>query len=717
MARQNAKKRKNTERVFALDIGTRSIVGVLLEKADEIAVQAADYLEHEARSMYDGQIHDVEAVAAEIAVIKRRLEQTTGLRLKKAAVAAAGRALRTASGMATASRPHMLEITWEEIKALELEAVQKAQIKIAGEEKNPQGHFCVGYSVINYLLEDQVLQNLVGQMGHKVGVEVIATFLPRVVIDSLFSALRKAGLEVQSLTLEPIAALTAAIPPNMRLLNLALVDIGAGTSDIAIVQREKICAYAMVPIGGDEVTEALAERYLLDFNTAEKLKRQLNDETTLTFADVLENQVTETADAMKECIRPTVRELATSVAREILIANQKAPDAVICVGGGSLTPGLLQDLASALELPVNRVGIRTRETLDGIKGDHPVLTGPQAVTPIGIGLHAMTSRLLPMVKVKVNSHEIPLWGLQEITVSTALLASGFSLSNIYGRPGMGLTVEVNGVLKSFRGTMGIPPVIKVNGMSAGLDSPLTAGDSVEFIPGQDGEDARVLVKDLVEPLEGTVFLNGEPVLVSPEVRVNGMPRGWEEPVPDRARIEVIKGQPLTELLTRSGIDAENLEGRTFRFYINDRDVTREWRPCRVWINGEEADLDNLAELGDQVSYSIESAPCLRDVLEIDDRPTLVELTVNNEPVVLSQGGILVEMNGKPVTLDQTLQDGVAIKVKPQEKLTIVSDLLTHITVTPRPSGNLIIRVNGLDAGFTTPVNSGDKVDLYWEDTD
>ena len=49
----------------------------------------------------------------------------------------------------------------------------------------------MGYSVINYILEDQVLQNLVGQMGHKVGVEVIATFLPRVVVDSLFAALRK----------------------------------------------------------------------------------------------------------------------------------------------------------------------------------------------------------------------------------------------------------------------------------------------------------------------------------------------------------------------------------------------------------------------------------------------------------------------------------------------------------------------------------------------
>jgi cell division ATPase FtsA len=188
MAKQKAIKTKKPQRVLALDIGTRSIVGVLLEKKDETVIRAVEYLEHEARSMYDGQIHDVEAVAAEIALIKSRLQKATGLKLKKAAVAAAGRALQTATATASVSRPHMFEITWEETKALELEAVQKAQKKIAGEDKNLRDHFCIGYSVVNYTLDDGVIQNLVGQTGSKIGVEVIATFLPRVVVDSLISS-------------------------------------------------------------------------------------------------------------------------------------------------------------------------------------------------------------------------------------------------------------------------------------------------------------------------------------------------------------------------------------------------------------------------------------------------------------------------------------------------------------------------------------------------
>ena len=71
---------------------------------------------------------------------------------------------------------------------------------------------------------------------------------------------------MDALTLEPIAAINVLIPPSMRRLNVALVDIGAGTSDIAITDLSTVMAYGMVPIAGDEVTEAISDQYLLDFS-------------------------------------------------------------------------------------------------------------------------------------------------------------------------------------------------------------------------------------------------------------------------------------------------------------------------------------------------------------------------------------------------------------------------------------------------------------------
>jgi len=78
---------------------------------------------------------------------------------------------------------------------------------------------------------------------------------------------------------------------------------------------------------------------------------------------------------------------------------------------------------------------------------------------------------------------------------------------------------------------------------------------------------------------------------------------------------------------------------------------------------------------------------------------------------------MLQMNGKSATLDDTLEDEAVLKVVPQVLSPIVSDLLTQITVTPKPSGNLVIKVNGVEAGFTTPIKSGDRVDLYWEESE
>ena len=75
--------------------------------------------------------------------------------------------------------------------------------------------------------------------GKKIKADIVATFLPGEVVESLYSAMNQAGMEVAGLTLEPIAAINVAIPEKLRLLNLVMVDIGAGTSDIAVCRDGK----------------------------------------------------------------------------------------------------------------------------------------------------------------------------------------------------------------------------------------------------------------------------------------------------------------------------------------------------------------------------------------------------------------------------------------------------------------------------------------------
>ena len=66
--------------------------------------------------------------------------------------------------------------------------------------------------------------------------------------------------------------MNVAIPEQYRLLNIALVDVGAGTSDICLTKDGSIVAYGMIPSAGDELTEIIAKEYLVDFASAEKIK-------------------------------------------------------------------------------------------------------------------------------------------------------------------------------------------------------------------------------------------------------------------------------------------------------------------------------------------------------------------------------------------------------------------------------------------------------------
>jgi len=260
------------DQIFSLDIGTRSVTGIILKKADN-AYSLVDYYveEHRARSMHDGQIHHVLEVANVINNVKKALELKHGP-LHKVCIAAAGRSLKTIQSSSFMSLDDQAIKDEQVIKHLELSAVQEAQKTLMDEHiKNKDAsYYCVGYSVLHYELDGIHIGSLIDQIGHEAKVEIIATFLPKMVIESLLAAIVRGDLEMDALTLEPIAAIDVLIPESMRKLNVALVDIGAGTSDIALTNQGTVVAYGMVPTAGDEITEAISDHYLLDFPVAEQ---------------------------------------------------------------------------------------------------------------------------------------------------------------------------------------------------------------------------------------------------------------------------------------------------------------------------------------------------------------------------------------------------------------------------------------------------------------
>ncbi|MBC7332555.1 MAG: hypothetical protein H5T91_09085 [Synergistetes bacterium] len=714
---------RNKEKdIFALDIGTRNVVGLIVEPVDEedlLRVKHLVFEEHKTRSMLDGQIHDVAQVAKVVSRIKENLEREYGTKLSDVSVALAGRALKTRRGVAEIPLDISEDIEEELVRELELQALQNALKTLREESDSDEEFHCVGYSVVKYILDGDIIRNLVGQRGRKAGVEVLATFLPRVVLDSMLSVLRRAGLKLSSITLEPIAAIEVVVLPDMRMLNLALVDVGAGTMDIAITKGGSVVAYGMVPVAGDEITERLCEKFLLDFNVAERVKRSLSEDiAVLEFEDILGNVYRIEREELIKVIEPEVERHAKLLSEKILELNSSPPQAVICVGGGSKVPLFDVKLSEFLGIERNRVRVRGVEFLKGVEDLTGKLKGPEMVTPLGIALVAKKGGGFKFIDVWVNDEMIRLVSLTgELKVLDALIPMGITQEELRPRPGMALTIEVNGEIKIIRGELGEPAKITVNGEEVNIDFPIKHGDRITVRRARPGKAAFASVKDVVGELSPIrLFINGKMHEFFPEVFVDGKKLPLKAPLYDRAKVEVVQVKTVREALKRVGALPFPYE---IKVLINGEEKVLPLWDGRILVNGSLASLDAPIKDGDridlfdlkEVSYRV------KDVLpNVELRK--MKVYVNGRLLEITWGGFNISLDGRSASLDDLLYDGAKLEIRENySEYPILSHVFKYYPieeVLKGKKGYVKMRVNGEEAGFTTPIKDGDRIEIFVE---
>lgn len=702
--------------LFALDIGTRSVVGLVGEQQENsISITAVERQEHHTRAMLDGQIHDVPEVASILNAIKERLEQSAGP-LTKVSVAAAGRALCTITANAELEVSAKGLLAANDERTLELTAIQTAQHQLATSDavNDPSSYYCVGYSVVNFTLDDTDFKTLVGQRGRLARVKVIATFLPRQVIDSLQAALEKTGLEMSTLTLEPIAAINILIPPTMRHLNLALVDVGAGTSDVAITRDGLVVGYGMVPCAGDEITEALSKKYLLDFNIAEKVKRQLGGIKTkkITFTDILGCTQKVAAKEICSAIAANVAELAQSIAAQIVMLNNAAPQAVLLVGGGSLTPMLPEALAEALDIPAARIAVRRPDSIEGIVNIPPLLIAPDGVTPLGI-LKLAGSRTLNFVNVTLNGQSLHLFNLGQLTIADALLAAGINIRSLQGRPGMGITVTVNDKTKFIPGTHGKPGCINLNGTPAAFTDRISENDIITVAKGIDGTSPAPSVHEVATiPAPITVTINNQNFEIATIIKVNGTVASTDTQLADRDQITCLLPNTLGAILTLSGND---IKPHYYRYRVNNAD-----RSYAVWpsltINSKPAKADAIIAAGDIIQIIKGRPPALKEILGINaTAEACINVIFNRKKCAVPTRRYTLIVNNKLAGLDDIPAPGSIIEYSCIEQPSpMVTDVLLTAEFNPRnlpPGTSIDILLNGQPAEYTALIKDGDTVDI------
>jgi cell division protein FtsA len=657
--------------IFALDIGTRSIigtVGVISEKKFEVLSES--YIEHEDRAMIDGQIHDIGAVASGVIKVKNELESNLNTSLTKVAIAAAGRFLRTTTTKAEIEVDGDKEINREAIRSLEITAVKMAEDEVI---KSTQGKlYCVGYSVKNYYLNGYVISNLNAHKGENIGVDIIATFLPRSVVDSLYAVMNKAGLEVVSLTLEPIAAMEAAVPQNLRLLNLALVDMGAGTADIAISSKDSISAYGMVPMAGDEVTEVVAQAYLVDFNTAERIKKQASGNAKIAFIDVLgfENEI-ESADVLK-IINPIVIKIAEQIGNRIIELNGgKAPNAVFLVGGGAHTPFIKENIARILNLPIQRVAIKGRDAVVECICDASL--GSVGVTVLGIALISVKRLGNDFVDVTINDKIISLFNAHKHTVMDVMVQEGINPKILIGKNGKNIRFTVDGIKRVSFGSLAKGAEIKINNSTANIDSEVVEGDVIDVSFSIDGKNAEPKITDFVKNIQAVSFYLDDKIRnLEPVAFINGK-------------------RALINALIKENDDINIEFPATIEEYI--KYFGNKESALTFMMNNKELQKDYVIKEGDRI-YSV--------TLKKENTNEYVHVKDAHNKLDAGLKELVVEVNKKIITL------------KNKDKYIFV-DIFNYVDFDlSKSKGNLILTLNDSKASYYQPLNSGDIIRIYWD---
>lgn len=519
--RKPLSKKPQGDLVFALDIGTRSIIGIVGRvEGDLFKVLAIESEEHARRSMKDGQIEDIDQVAQVARRVKQRLESRLGVMLKKVCIAAAGRALKTQKADYEIQLEQVRQIDGELIGRLEIGAVTAAEEAFhkennAEDEEQGRGFFLVGYSVLSYYLDNLNISSLKDHKGRNLKVEVIATFLPREVVDSLYMTMQKCSLEVVSLTLEPIAAINAAIPQDLRLLNLALIDIGAGTSDIAVCRDGGVTGYTMATVAGDEITEALMKNYLVDFNTAEQIKMNYAEHETVTFTNILGTEESVKRESIVQVLKIPVDNLSSEIVRCVEELNNGAPSAVFLAGGGSKLAGLKEAVAEKFNMDKKRVAIAGGNFKLSAFSDKYDLNSPEYATPLGIAVSSGLRLLHDSLQILLNGKPAKIFKSGTLKVIDVLMMNGYVYGHILGHSGKNVTVTVDGQKKVFYGERAVPAILKLNGTDASISDVVQAGDRVDFTPAVSGQDAQPAAADVMAegfiPEDWDIYVNGEKV--------------------------------------------------------------------------------------------------------------------------------------------------------------------------------------------------------------
>lgn len=387
--------------LVALDVGTEFAKALVVEVAADDEGRLVGVVRGSGRQrqglthMQSGTVSDIDAVVANCAEALSQARDAAGLRATTAVIGIAGELVKgtTSSGTVRRADPRapMGEAELQRIvEQVQTEALTEAEQRIAWESGVERLDVrLVHAAVVEMKIDGYPVSNPIGFTGAQVELAVFNAFAPMVHLGALQSVAGQLGLELLGVVAEPYAVATCLDPGEMGDAGAVFVDVGGGTTDVALVRHGGIAGTKMLALGGRAFTRGLAERFGLSFARAEALKlgaSRTDDLPEPIERVTLEAALTEDATIWLGGVELMIGDLAEG---ELL------PARVYLCGGGAQLPQIAQvldDDAWWRRLPFARrpqVRALAPDDVVGIRDASGRLTTRQDVTPMALAHQAL----------------------------------------------------------------------------------------------------------------------------------------------------------------------------------------------------------------------------------------------------------------------------------------------------------------------------------------
>jgi len=324
--------------IVALDIGTEFVKALIAKlDGDKLDIVGVGRARQDLSDMYSGAIADISGVVRNCEEALSEAEDQAGLQAKRVVIGIAGELVKGVTNTIRYRRPQSdrpLDTAEMEfiIEKVQERAQGKAQKQIALETGNADVEIkLVNSALVSIHIDGYKVSNPIGFQGHDVAVQIYTAFAPMVHIGALERVAEELSLELLAVAAEPFAVSRSVLGTDANSnFTAILVDVGGGTTDIAVVNDGGVEGTKMFGIGGRSFTRTIASELDLSYNDAEKLKVNIeNSQIKPSVAEGVNAAIDKTLEVWIAGV-----ELALS---EFDSADHLPNRILLCGGGASLT--------------------------------------------------------------------------------------------------------------------------------------------------------------------------------------------------------------------------------------------------------------------------------------------------------------------------------------------------------------------------------------------